>query len=139
MQPPIIKKILIFGVVSAAIALMLACIGFGIVEFYKVKNETIVKVKSQMDILAYNLQPTLVFEDAEAAYKILRVLEEDKSINRVLLYKSDGHLFTAYMRSDTNGDIKITKTIFYNFKPIGRLEIEAIYLGVQDKIIAYLL
>src|SRR5260221_133495 len=122
-----VNKILVFGILSAVISLVLACLGFGIVEFYKIKDDSLLKTRSQMDILAFNLQPTLLFDDKEAADKILLALQEDKSINRVRIYKADGREFTAFIHANKDGDIKLTKDIVYDHKPIGRLEIDSIY------------
>ena len=138
MRSPVIKQILIFGVISGIISLMLAFLGFGIVEFYKIKDSSTLKLQSQMDILTYNIQPTLVFDDKDAADKTLQSLKEDKSIVRAVLYKTDGSVFASYVESGLKSDIRLTKEIFYQNKLIGQLVIEAVYLGVQEKYVAYI-
>ena len=92
-----------------------------------------------MDILTYSLQPTLLFEDKEAADKILRSLQSDNSINRVRVYKSDGREFTAFIRVDRDGNIKLAKDIVYDRKSIGRLEVQSVYSGMEEKYMTYLL
>jgi len=96
MKSPIIRQILLFGIVSAVISLVLACAGFGIVEFYKIKDESVSRVSSQIDMLAYNLQPTLLFDDKDAANKILLSLKDDPSINKAVLYQTNGEVFAMY-------------------------------------------
>ncbi len=137
MQSPIVKRILMFGIMSASISLILACLGFGIVEFYKIKGENEVKVNSQMDILAYNLQTPLLFDDREAATKTLLYLKNDKSINNALLYKADGSVFASYIKTHSVGNVSFTKLINYDGKLIGYLEIQSVYLGIKEKYIAY--
>jgi signal transduction histidine kinase/CheY-like chemotaxis protein len=137
MKSAIIKKIVLFGILSGAISLLLACFGFGIVEFYKIKNESTVKLTSQLDILAYNLQSTLLFDDKDAADKILLSLRDDKSVIRAKLYKGK-QVFSGYVRSKEKAKLKLIKNIFYNGKEIGHLELESIYLGITDKYVAYL-
>jgi len=135
---PIIKQIVLFGTLSAVISLVLACFGFGIYEFYKIKNESIIRTNSELDILAYSLQPTLLFDDREAADKILLALKEDRSVNRVRIYRTNGKEFASFIRMNKDGDIKLSKDIMYNHIPIGRLEIESIYLGMKEEYINYL-
>ncbi len=138
-QPPIIKKIMLFGILSGAISLLLACVGFGIVEFYKIKSESLARVNSQIEILIYNLQPTLLFEDKEAADKILLSLQNAPSLNRVRIYKNDGREFTAYIRMDQDGDLKLTKSIQFEGRPLGRIEIESHYVGLRERYLTYAL
>jgi signal transduction histidine kinase len=139
MQSPIIKRILVFGILSGLISLVLACLGFGIAEFYKIKRESTTKLNSQMDIVTYNLQPTLLFDDKDAADKILHALDQDPSISTIRLFKSDGRLFTSLIRSEGKPQIKLVKEIFYQIQPVGRLEIEAVYSSLWDRYASYIL
>lgn len=124
---------------SGIISLILACVGFGIVEFYKIKDSSTIKLQSQTDILRYNLQPTLLFDDKEAASKILQALKEDKSILRAILYKPDGKLFAFYNGGRGKGNLRMVRNILYQNKVIGMLVVESVYLDLQDKYAAYLL
>jgi signal transduction histidine kinase/CheY-like chemotaxis protein len=137
-KSPLIRKIVVFGILSVIISLMLSCLGFGIVEFYNIKNESITKANSQMDILAYSLQPTLLFDDKEAAEKILLALRSDKSINKVRLYRANGREFASFIHVNRDGNIILRKNIYDGQKLIGSLEIEAVYLQLKGKYIAYL-
>lgn len=137
MKSPIIKQILVFGILTATISLILACIGFGIVEFYRLQNEATVKLNSQGDVLVYNLQSPLVFDDKDAAQKTLNPLKEDKSINRVIVYRNNGRVFSGFYHPKQKGNIKLTKDIFYNNKKIGYLEIESTYVGLQGRYMSY--
>jgi signal transduction histidine kinase/CheY-like chemotaxis protein len=139
MQSQIIKNILGFGIISGIISLILACIGFGVVEFYKIKDNSLTKLQSQVDILTYNLQPTLLFDDKDAAEKMLRALKDDKSITKAVIYRLNGKQFATYVGQDVPAKIKLSKDIVYRERVIGRLSVESIYLGVRDKYIAYLL
>ncbi len=138
-QSPIIRRILIFGILSATISLFLAIMGFGIAEFYKIKSESVRKLESQLDILGYNLQPTLLFDDREAASKILLSLEQDNSINRIVLYKDDGQEFAGYVRVNEKGNLSLVRLIIYENRVIGRLEIEAIYATLFNRYATYFL
>lgn len=137
MRSPIIKQIIAFGIISAVIPLVLACFGFGIVEIYKINKSSIQKLQSQIDILAYNLQPTLLFEDKDAAYKILLSLKQDNSITRAILYRANGKPFASYIPSKTPENIRVSRDILYNDKYIGKLVIGSVYLSVQEKYVAY--
>ncbi len=135
----VIQKILGFGIMSVVISLILAGMGFGVVEYYKIKNESLNKTHLQMDMLVFNLQPTLLFDDKAAADKILQSLREDRSINKVKLYKADGTEFAAYLPSRRPSDIHLSKEIYFDQKLIGHLDIEAVYSGIKEKYFAYLL
>ncbi|MGE0267079.1 MAG: ATP-binding protein [Candidatus Omnitrophota bacterium] len=138
---PIIKKILLFGMLSGAISLLLACLGFGIVEFYKIKNESLIKLNSQADILTYNLEPTLLFEDKDAADNILRSLQGDQSVTKINVYTVDKDkftLFAAFVRSEESGNIRLRKDISRDGKKIGWLEIESVYAGLMERYLVYL-
>jgi signal transduction histidine kinase/CheY-like chemotaxis protein len=135
---PIIRKILIFGMLTAMISLLLACIGFGVVEFYRIQKEAAAKINSQADVLAYNLQSTLLFDDKESAQKILSSLKEDKSINRVVVYKNNGSKFVGFTHDDRSENIKLTKDIVYEHKRLGYLEIESTYVGLRERYVTYL-
>ncbi|MDE2028673.1 MAG: response regulator [Candidatus Omnitrophica bacterium] len=140
MQSPLIKRILAFGVISGIVSLLLAIVGFGIVEYNMIKEEALVKTNSQMAILTYNLQPTLLFDDSDAANKILLSLRDDKSINRAVLYRSNGSVFAAYLRQHRPPeDIKLKRDIIDHHHVIGTLEIDSVYLGVRAKYSDYLL
>lgn len=138
MQSPIIKRIIMFGIISGAISLLLAAVGFGIFEFYKIQRESRDKLASQMDILAYNLQPTLLFGDEEAAETILASLRDDKAINQATLYDGEGKMFASFAGKQAPGDITLTKPIFYENALVGRLVIESTYLGIADRFYTYL-
>jgi signal transduction histidine kinase len=77
----VIKKVLSFGVISAVISLTLAGFGFGVVEYYKIKKEALVKSHLHLDMLAYSLQPTLLRSDKPAPDQLLPSLREDQSIS----------------------------------------------------------
>ncbi|MBL8012670.1 MAG: response regulator [Candidatus Omnitrophica bacterium] len=138
MKSPIVKRIIIFGVVSAFISLMLAALGFGIAEFYNIKKESRNKLSSQMDILIYNLQPVLLFDDAGAANKMLMSLRDDKSINRALLLDVNDKEFATFGTRSAPSDLRMVKPIVYDGKVIGRLVIESQYLGFKERLHAYL-
>jgi signal transduction histidine kinase/ActR/RegA family two-component response regulator len=138
-QSPIIRKIWVFGILSGIISLLLACLGFGIVEIYKIKHEATNKLHSQIDILAYTLQAPLLFDDKDAADKIILSLQEDPSIRMVTLTKENGIPFTSFIGPSPKGSITLAKHILYQGKIIGRLEIEAAYSGIQDRYVTYLL
>ncbi|MBP9855020.1 MAG: response regulator [Candidatus Omnitrophica bacterium] len=137
MKSPIIKRIIVFGVLNGILSLALATIGFGIFEFYKIKNELISRVDSQMDMLAYNLEPTLVFDDSEAATKILKSLQDDPSTIRAVVYSVAGKEFASFKRSDRPADLKRSKFIQYNHKNIGYIDIESVYVGLMERFLMY--
>ena len=139
MRSPITKQILTFGILSGIIALILACVGFGVVEFYKIKDSSTVKLQSQLDILSYNLQPSLVFDDKDSADKILQSLKDDKSITRAVLLRKDGTPFATYRTKYDYSNIKMSREVYYQNKRIGRLILESTYLGLFEKYTAYFL
>jgi len=134
----VIQKIMAFGIMSAVISLILSGIGFGIVGYYKIRKDLMIKTHLQMDMIAYNIQSTLLFDDQVAAGKILHSLQEDRTINKIKIFRADGTEFTSLIRAARKGDIHLTKQIFFDNKLIGRIDIEAILLGIEDKLVAYL-
>jgi len=139
MRTLILRKIVIFGVLSAMISLILACFSFGVVEVYKIKTESLDRLDAQMDLLTYNLESTLLFDDRDAAEKTLRSLHRDLSINRIELFKANGREWVAFVRSQRKSDLQLTKKIFYNHKLLGWLEVDAVYWGANSKITDYFL
>lgn len=137
MRSPIIKQVFIFGVISGIISLLLAVIGFGVVEFYKIRDASTVKLKSQMDIMAFNLQSPLVFDDKDAAEKIFMSLRDDRSITRAVLLRGDGAPFALYRTSTKKNNVKMSKDIYYQNRRIGQLIMESVYVGITEKYIAY--
>jgi signal transduction histidine kinase/ActR/RegA family two-component response regulator len=139
MESPIIKQIVLFGILTAFISLLLACVGFGIVEFHRLQKESASKLRSQIDVLAYNLESPLLFDDREAAQTILNSLKEDKSINKAFVYKSNGRLFAGFSHPDKRSNILLRKFIFYNHKEIGYVEMTSTYEGLAGRYFSYLL
>lgn len=137
MESPIIKKIILFGILTGAISLVLACIGFGIVEFYKIKNESTRRLISQMEILAFNLKPTLLFDDKDAASEILRSLQSDPTIIRVTLYKMDGEKLAAFVQAEGRGNVRLQKDIYNEQDKVGWLVMESVYPGLLERYAAY--
>lgn len=138
MKSPIVKRIIIFGVVSAFIALMLAAVGFGIAELYNIKKESRNKLSSEMDILVYNLRPALLFDDLAAANKMLMSLRDDRSVGKAVLLNAENKELAAFVAHPVPGDLRMVKSIIYEGKVIGRLVIESQYLGLEDRVEAYL-
>jgi signal transduction histidine kinase len=133
------KRILLLGIASGVIALLLAFLTLGFFEFYKIKQEAINKLDSQSEMLIYGVAPALMFEDKEGANKALESLSNDQSINRVRIYNTKGQEFTSFIVLDKEGDIYFKKDIIYQNEKIGRLEIDARYMGLKDRFMHYIL
>ncbi len=127
------KRIILLGIASAVIALLLAFLTLGFYEFYKLKEETVNKLESQTDMLIFGVGPALMFDDRDSADKTLESLRSDRSINRVRIYNTKGQEFTSFIALDQDGDIHFKKDIIYQNEKIGRLEIDARYVGFVDR------
>jgi len=90
-------------------------------------------------MLIFGIGPALMFEDKEAANKTLDSLHSDRSINRVRIYNLKGQEFTSFIAADKEGDINFKKDIFYQNEKIGRVEIDARYVGLTDRFRNYIL
>lgn len=135
----VIKQILNFGIVTAIISLLLACVGFGVVEYYSIRNAALTKLNTQINMLAYNLQSPIVFEDKESAEKILQALKGDRSVTSIQVFKSNGDVFVASNRSNSSPNMRLNAPIVFENKVIGTIVIEAVYLGVKERYRTYFL
>src|ERR1700679_405702 len=127
------KRIVLLGVASGMIALLLAFLCLGFNEFYKLKQETVNKLETQTDMLIFGVGPALMFDDKDAADKTLESLRSDRSINRVRIYNTKGKEVTSYIVLDIDGNIHFKKDIIYQNERMGRLEIDARYVGLADR------
>jgi len=133
------KRIILLGIASAVIALLLAFLTLGFYEFYKIKQEAVNKLESQTDMLIFGVGPALMFEDKDTANTTLESLRSDRSINRVRIYNTKGQEFTSFIALDRDGDVHFKKDIIYRNEKIGRLEIDARYVGLAERFRNYII
>ncbi|MEZ8818655.1 diguanylate cyclase [Vibrio sp. 10N.222.54.A1] len=71
------------------------------VTFEREKESLIQRVKVLAQVVAYNLQAAILFEDKSSAQEILSAFVADKDIVRVKLYDINEQLFASYQVSNT--------------------------------------
>ena len=91
-------KIIGLGVVSSAVALVLACVAFIFYDISTMRKYMVRNLVNQADILAMSSGSALGFFDKEFATKTLAGLGADPDIIAAILYDREGNVFAKYQR-----------------------------------------
>jgi two-component system sensor histidine kinase/response regulator len=94
------KKLIGLGLVSAAVALLLAGVAIIVEDQITFRANTVESVTTVAAIVGHNAAAAIAFDDAVSGAKILGGLHVKPSITRAGLYRQDGTVFATYSRSD---------------------------------------
>lgn len=87
-------------VATTVITLVLAAAVLSVLDSHAYDIEIKERLEVEANIIAANLQPTLVFDDSEAAHDILRGLSAATHVVEAVVSKSDGTPFARYPAND---------------------------------------
>ena len=100
---PIRQKLVVISLLSSGAALLLACVAFVAYELGAYREATLHKLESVAGVIGANSAAALSFDDPGSATTTLSALRAEKMIVMACIYGTDGHLFAAYYREDTDG------------------------------------
>lgn len=92
----IARKLARLNVLVSGTALLLACAGFFLYDFYNVRAEIITNLGIQAQIVGSNSISALIFDDPSAAEKTLRALSAAPHVALAEIHDRDGRTFAAY-------------------------------------------
>lgn len=96
---PIRGKLMLFTVLTSAIALLLAGSIIIVYENLAYQTQKTREISVQAEILAASVVASLTFSDAKAAQEYLNALKANTEIDAAAVYTADGALFASYSRA----------------------------------------
>ncbi|HZQ17663.1 MAG TPA: ATP-binding protein [Terriglobales bacterium] len=95
-------KLVRLNALASGTALLLACAGFFIYDFYSFRADLIRNLGMQAQIIGSNSISALVFDDSSAAEKTLSALKAVPHIVLAEIHTPDGRTFASYNRARSN-------------------------------------
>ncbi len=92
------KKLMRMLLLTSSAALLLSVIGFGINDWFALRNAMFERLQTQAVIIGHNSIAALTFDDKESANTTLSSLENEEDIITAALFTSDAQLFALYQR-----------------------------------------
>jgi two-component system, sensor histidine kinase and response regulator len=90
------RKLIALGVISATVALLLAAAGIIAYDQVTYRTAKLANVTALAELVGSNAAAALIFDDTEAATKVLRGLRAERSIVAAALYRTDWTPFVTY-------------------------------------------
>ena len=88
---------------TCAAAVVLASLGYLVVDYYQTREELERDLLSQADLILENSFAAIEFDDPDAARDTLNTLASKPNIRVACLYQRDGHLFSGYRQEGETG------------------------------------
>jgi len=148
------KKLVRFGLLTAALALTLSSAAFLAYEMLTFRRETVQELEAVAAVIGSNSTAALAFEDAAAAAELLAGLREHPRIDAARIYRPDGLPFASYQAPGRPswtpqreligaGDIREGDVIAY-YRPIlldgekvGTILIQSNTLALWERMVRY--
>jgi signal transduction histidine kinase len=92
-------KLARMNVIVSGTALLLACAGFFIYDFYSFRADLVGNLGMQAQIIGANSISALVFDDPQAAEKTLSALQAAPHVMLAEIHTPDGETFASYRRN----------------------------------------
>ncbi len=96
---PIRRKLALLVLSSSVLAVVLACLGFGVYERLSYRRSTVSELQALADTLGENSAASLTFNDPKTAHDLLQALRAEKSVLGAALYDNHGRVFAEYRRA----------------------------------------
>ena len=97
-QLPIRRKLIAMIMATSLVVLLLATIGFLLVDYYASLEDLQEEAEGQADLLLRNLEAPVRFIDTEEADRTLQTLSSSANVRVACFYDGDGKLFADYVR-----------------------------------------
>jgi signal transduction histidine kinase/ActR/RegA family two-component response regulator len=96
-------KLIAMILTTCAAAIVLASLGYLVVDYYQTRDELENDLRAQADLILQNSIAALEFDDAEAARDTLNTLAPKANIRAACLYQRDSSLFAVYRQQGEAG------------------------------------
>jgi signal transduction histidine kinase/ActR/RegA family two-component response regulator len=93
---PIRLKLIAMILTTCAASVVLASLGYLVVDFYQTRDELESDLRAQADLILQNSVAALEFDDVDTARATLNTLASKPNIRLACLYQRDAHLFANY-------------------------------------------
>src|ERR1039458_5279465 len=94
------RKQMLVMMLTSAVALLLACVGFVSYEIVSYRQELVWSSSTLAEIIGNNSSGALDFNDPKVADDMLSALRARPNIVAACIYTKDGSLFAKYLRKD---------------------------------------
>jgi signal transduction histidine kinase/ActR/RegA family two-component response regulator len=101
---PIRLKLIAMILTTCAAAVVLASLGYLVVDYYQTRDELESDLRAQADVILQNSLAALEFDDTAAARETLNTLGPKANIRVACLYRRDTHLFVGYRAEGEGGE-----------------------------------
>ena len=96
---PIRRKLVVTILVTVGIILIISRAAVFALEWYQYREDVTAELESVADMIAFNSSAPLIFGDKQSALYTLAPLNTERRVADAAVYKADGQLFAAYIRS----------------------------------------
>ena len=96
-QLPIKSKVIAMNMVTAGVALLLACGAFGLYEFYAFRQSASREMSTLALMLSDASGPALAFDDRKSASETLAILRHESRIVAACVFDRKGAVFAQYL------------------------------------------
>jgi signal transduction histidine kinase/ActR/RegA family two-component response regulator len=100
---PIRLKLIAMILTACAAAVVLASLGYLVVDYYQTRDELERDLRAQADLILQNSLAALQFDDAKTAGETLNTLASKENIRVACLYQREGHLFAGFRQQGEAG------------------------------------
>lgn len=139
---------------TASVALLLACAGFVLREIVAFRNDMVARLSSMADIVARNCTAALDFNVPKDAQEVLASLGTQPYIVSACLYNKEGQVFATFHRPDMQTDslpqhaplpghvfrrnhLALSRTVFLNQEPVGTLYLKSDLVNLTSRLKQY--
>ncbi|MHC4843743.1 MAG: CHASE sensor domain-containing protein, partial [Planctomycetota bacterium] len=109
-QLTIRHKLIATIMVVSIISLMIAAVAYFAWQWHSVRNDMIMDLKAQAQIIAENSNAALSFEDTKDAEEVLSALKPVESIISAVIIDKDGQIFAMFEKNGHEGESKKWET-----------------------------
>jgi nitrogen fixation/metabolism regulation signal transduction histidine kinase len=148
------RKLTLIVMLTASIALLLACVAFVAYDLFTFRQATTHYLATLADIIGDNSTAALSFNDKDSAKQTLTALGVDHSIMSAIIYAPDGSTFAKYVRADIGEDaaaskveqegyhyetdrLVLSRAIIFDGESIGSIAIQYDLQGENDRLKRY--
>jgi signal transduction histidine kinase/CheY-like chemotaxis protein len=101
------RKLTLLVLAACALALVLACLGFGVYERASFRAGIASELSSLAAMLAENAAASIAFDDHKTATDVLRALKAEPHVLGGVLFDNRGKVFAQYRRADTGPGFRL--------------------------------
>jgi signal transduction histidine kinase/DNA-binding NarL/FixJ family response regulator/HPt (histidine-containing phosphotransfer) domain-containing protein len=147
-------KLILFSMISVAVALALSAVGITVNEVYRMRSFKMEAIDAQAGMLGFNSTGVLTFNDVPAATQLLASLKSEPTVEFACLYDSAGRLVAKYpaesregvpisppasdaRRFNDRGQVEVFRRIVDHDEHVGGLYLRATADDLHRQLMAY--